>query len=463
MKTYQYSLLSLLTVLGIGLTPLISQAVTCACYYAEQNSCQEVYVPSNATSAMCDKACKDQFSTSYKSSEFDGSGAYGEQSFVSTKCDNAQLAAYASVEKTVIPDTKGSEIKFVKPTLSIDIPTVSFSAPVGRGDFIESSNISEYISGVYQYLMAISVVIAIVMVMIGGLQYSVGGINSGQIEKGKTRIKNGMIGLVLLFSTYMIMYLINPELLRGDVIQLENVDMVDLPALHDPGDVMMDGGGEEGAGGGAISGTKLCSSPSDCEQWCLKNPDPNLWPTRNDKTIDPSQTGLIPTVTGLTTSHGKRVRGTPELIAALKLAGEAAVKKDSDYMIYASSGFRPLRDQIELVCSRIRVPNPDPIKQAARIAAIGKAVAYPGGSNHGSGIAIDLYLMEKSEKISTDSFNTREQNDPKWKEGSKILAEIMGEAGFVRYGAEQWHFELESKAGKNCRCKGSACPFPASC
>src|SRR3989339_370287 len=454
MNTFRLSFLLISLFLG-GLSPLLLRAATCACYYAEQNSCQEVPIEDNATVALCETACKNQFSGSYRSAEFDDSTAYGEQSFVSTNCENAKLAAYANVAKTATPDPKAAELTFAKPVLNINLPTVSFSAPIQKNGLIESSVIGQYISGLYQYLLAVSTVVAIVMVMIGGLQYALGAASSGQVEKGKTRIKSGITGLALLLSAYLILYLVNPRLVKQDVLQLENVDLVDLPALHDPGDVASDGE--------AFAGTLICSSPSDCEKWCLANPDPNLWPTKNDKTIDPSQTDFIPTTTGLTTSGGRRVRGTPELIAALKRAGEIAFEKDSDYKLYASSGFRPLRDQINLVCRRVFNPDPDPIKHAAEIAAIGKAVAYPGGSNHGSGIAIDLFLKEGSDWVSTASFNTKEQNSPQWREGSKILAEIMAEAGFVRYSAEQWHFELETRAGSSCRCKGAACPFPASC
>jgi D-alanyl-D-alanine dipeptidase len=143
------------------------------------------------------------------------------------------------------------------------------------------------------------------------------------------------------------------------------------------------------------------------------------------------------------------------MLAGLANAGRIAKNKNPNYSIHVRSGFRPLKTQIRLVCDRFTAGD------EKRIAKIGQAVAFPGGSNHGSGAAVDIQLWEGGKQLITMSYSA--QNASKYEEPAKIFAEIMAEAGFVRYSKEIWHFELEGKASSRCRCRGSACPFPPKC
>lgn len=93
---------------------------------------------------------------------------------------------------------------FVTPDLEIDIPGVTFTPALERDGHMTVDWIAQYIAGVYKYLLGIAVMVAIVMIMIGGLQYvlSVGG---GDIGKAKKRINDAVVGLILLFSIYLIL------------------------------------------------------------------------------------------------------------------------------------------------------------------------------------------------------------------------------------------------------------------
>lgn len=422
-------------------------AATCACYFGEQSSCSEVYVADRSTDADCKKQCEKSFPKALRSYTFDNGEGYvggGQVGFDCEAARNAALAAHARANPAPAPSPTSTDLVFAKPVLNIDIPTVSFSAPKQVGEFVESSIIGEYIAGLYKYLITIAVVISMVMIMIGGLQYALGGINQEQKSKGKDRIKNGVTGLILLLTTYLILFTINPQLLRNTVIQLPDVESVDLPAENDPGDI-------------DFAGDALCKTHKECEIWCSENPDPTLWPTKNDKTIDPRETQPVATSPGII--GNSQVRITAEMATALKRAGSIAVNKNDDLSIFVSSGFRSLKRQIENVCPRYK--ETDPVKRAEKIKAIGSDVAFPGASNHGSGNAIDVVLREDGEDITT-CCSTKTQNNTQWKAGAQLLAEIMAEAGMVRYNKEIWHFELEGKTGGGCRCKGSACPFPAN-
>ena len=112
--------------------------------------------------------------------------------------------------------------------MNVDIPTVSFSTPFQQNDLIKSNIYAEYVSGIYKYLIIFSITFAIVMIMIGGIQYTFGGASQNQISKGKDRIKNGVTGLVLLLMTYMILYTVNPNLTLLQTPDLELVQEVPL-------------------------------------------------------------------------------------------------------------------------------------------------------------------------------------------------------------------------------------------
>jgi|SRR3989344_5634898 len=60
--------------------------------------------------------------------------------------------------------------------------------------------------------MALTVVLALLFIVIGGTRYVAGAGNSGQQGKAKTTIQNAILGLVLVLASTLILYTINPSL-----------------------------------------------------------------------------------------------------------------------------------------------------------------------------------------------------------------------------------------------------------
>src|SRR3990167_4102187 len=104
--------------------------------------------------------------------------------------------------KPIFAQTSTSAPKLLTPTLQVDIPGVKFSEGKVEGKVLKVNYLGDYIAGVYKYLIGISTTIAIVMLMIGGLQWSLGASSQENISKAKNRINNALIGLVLLLSVY---------------------------------------------------------------------------------------------------------------------------------------------------------------------------------------------------------------------------------------------------------------------
>ena len=58
-------------------------------------------------------------------------------------------------------------------------------------------------------------ILAFIMIVYAGFQYLVSGGNTAQQKDAQERIMNAIIGLVLLFAFYIILYTINPDILKG--------------------------------------------------------------------------------------------------------------------------------------------------------------------------------------------------------------------------------------------------------
>jgi hypothetical protein len=74
------------------------------------------------------------------------------------------------------------------------------------------NSIGDYISAVYQMLVPFMAIVAVVMIMIGGLQYILARGNPKAITQAKERITKAVIGFVLLLSAYALANLLDPSL-----------------------------------------------------------------------------------------------------------------------------------------------------------------------------------------------------------------------------------------------------------
>lgn len=88
------------------------------------------------------------------------------------------------------------------------------------------SSFSEYISLLYAFLIPVASLIAVIMMMVGGLEWMLSAGNPTRIEKAKSRITNALIGVVLLLSAYSIAYLIDPNLVSFNELRLPKIRTV---------------------------------------------------------------------------------------------------------------------------------------------------------------------------------------------------------------------------------------------
>ncbi|MBI4592318.1 hypothetical protein HY733_02635 [Candidatus Uhrbacteria bacterium] len=130
-----------------------------------------------------------------------------------------------------LPSFSASSAELLKPTLQVNIPDVKFSTATIQDDVLKINYLGDYIAGVYKYLLGISTTIAIVMVMVSGLQWTFGATSQKAISSAQGRIKNAVTGLVLLMSSYLILFTVNPNLIKLQFPQLDIIKFVNLEDL----------------------------------------------------------------------------------------------------------------------------------------------------------------------------------------------------------------------------------------
>ncbi len=162
---------------------------------------------------------------------------------------------------------------------NVDIPGLN-DHTIGQvvGSSFQSTLLAKYITSVYDYILAIAGIIAAVVLMGGGVLWLVSSGSPDRVKKAKDIITNSLIGLVLLFSSYLILNFINPELTKMKPITVPNI--------------VQDGSLQSGTGGcciceftfpGNIGEEKTCSDgPTMSQEACnyLCNNDKRV--TRKD-------------------------------------------------------------------------------------------------------------------------------------------------------------------------------------
>lgn len=90
-------------------------------------------------------------------------------------------------------------------------------APLPNAAPAAGTNFSVYVKGLFALLIGIAAVLAVIMIVIGGVEYMSTDAVSGKSE-GKDKITQALYGLFLAIACWLILYTINPNLLNFDVI-----------------------------------------------------------------------------------------------------------------------------------------------------------------------------------------------------------------------------------------------------
>jgi len=99
-------------------------------------------------------------------------------------------------------------IFLIQPVLALNL-----NFPLPTGYTVATSTIAGYIGTIYRFAIGISGILAVGMIVAGGIYISVSGAVDKQAE-GKDMIISAVWGLVLLFGSYIILNTINPRIVN---------------------------------------------------------------------------------------------------------------------------------------------------------------------------------------------------------------------------------------------------------
>lgn len=130
--------------------------------------------------------------------QFGGTGT-GDEGFITD----------ASVAPCTGGGTKGSPEEWGR-----CLPAGTSKTAISFGGKDEFSNIGEFIILMYKYLLTIASIVAVVVIIIAGMQWVSSGGNSEAIGSAKKRISGALIGLFIAYMSYFVLNTINPALVN---------------------------------------------------------------------------------------------------------------------------------------------------------------------------------------------------------------------------------------------------------
>lgn len=112
------------------------------------------------------------------------------------------------------PNFMGPRAPTTQSTLEIPY-TPLVKLPIGGGGSLPDTwTISTYLAGMYRLIIALGAAVAVLMGIVGGMQYIASGITPGKKNEAKDRISNAVIGLVIVLTSYLILNTIDPKLVK---------------------------------------------------------------------------------------------------------------------------------------------------------------------------------------------------------------------------------------------------------
>src|SRR3989344_3939847 len=89
--------------------------------------------------------------------------------------------------------------------------------------FEESQNIGQFIKSLYNLGIGLVGLAVFIQFFRAGLAYLFAAGNAGETSKAKEMMQNAVLGAILLLSSYLILNVINPDLVKTDIFNLDRI------------------------------------------------------------------------------------------------------------------------------------------------------------------------------------------------------------------------------------------------
>ena len=419
---------------------------------------------------------------------------------VCQKAGSPPISTLAEMRKSVVQDDTSKtqvslfgitatvpEYKLTTPTPKIGIPGVVFTninkesnitTDASGASWLNIPFLGEYISAVYKYSVGLISLIAVMVLIISGVQIITSAGNSEAISSAKHRITSAVIAIALTAGSYTILYTINPELvnLRNLKILVISGKTIEIPEENDeatasaPTDAQGNVINTISNVGGVITGadgpvTKKATSideitdkefkkdtinGSPADGWAIwqnLNPDQKnqILPYLFIKTGTCTNGDIVPTNINVCGWKNRLMHKT--VIPLFQQAMDNAQRYG--FQLCPGSSYRDLEEETQLWNTGIVAR----FKQGSTTWKTNEGkIAKPScTAPHSSGGAVDLCLKPiggsgcvtnfSGQMNSIAEANTFYSSLSDSNVYSTILEQIMYQSGWVRYCQEKWHFE----------------------
>ncbi len=375
---------------------------------------------------------------------------YGMMFLIEHLLKDAVSSIPKGTEQTTIELVECGEEDLVSPDLIVPIPGLTFNTKstvtdCGNGKCLDIPLLAQYISTFFKYTVGIAFIASALILIYGGFLYLLGSTGM-QVQDAKQKMVDALVGFTIFLGAYVILTNVNPNLTAPATLRVPCIKGKPF-VLNDSVPVNLQGTSiPTPPNSTPVTHPKqLCSSVSECKQYCTKGGKASPQETEGMAKI--SDMKVIPDTPGV---KGNKQLLRPDAIEALRIAGlQAQAMQGGPYTLVVTSAYRPLSGQLSLVCSAINKGQEN---------KVGANIAFPGGSLHGTGVAVDL-ILQKDGKNLTQCCTVSTQTQDNKQENAELLQKIMSSVGWVRYCHEIWHFEwnvLESPT------RSKNCPWPPS-
>lgn len=130
------------------------------------------------------------------------------------------------------------ELRGQKPKLEIDFPGLAFSDVTSSTDNNNDTYffipwIGEFISALYKFAIGIVSIVAVIIIIVQGVRIIASGGGEHKAE-GYKKIINSLIGLVIAWGSFAILYNVNPNLIEFNALKVKIANTIPLDVFEKP-------------------------------------------------------------------------------------------------------------------------------------------------------------------------------------------------------------------------------------
>ncbi|MFA6995329.1 MAG: pilin [Patescibacteria group bacterium] len=207
-------------------------------FLADNNTCKDKNssktTGSNSASGDCSwKAIKTEPFGVSGGCDTAGGEKNGNTCSASTKPSDSAIAqanvsfTYVCCCKPTVAAPVFTPPKFILPNIQISIPGLNLTTSSIQSELNADGSytvsvpwIGQYIGGIYNYGVGIAGILAAIMLMAGGVLWLISAGDASKITQAKELITGSITGLIILTTSYLLLYTINPELTQFKPIDL---------------------------------------------------------------------------------------------------------------------------------------------------------------------------------------------------------------------------------------------------